>query len=215
MFARLYADQLALSGEGSVHVFDTDHPRGGLAHYFPENSEIVDLQKTGGQVRLFDTMIEHPERSYVVDLQASLLTRFFRIFEDIAFDEGARQSGIGVVVFFLIDRQLQSIQAAESIREKLRCSEFVLVLNEAIGSPLHIPEAAIEFEEMDKDRYLVLPELSEAAIEYTESPGFSFGSFIAGGAKQVPLQLRRELWNFLEAIYNQRRAGGSGTTHLI
>lgn len=198
-----------------MHVFDTDHPHGGLAHHFPGNADIVDLQKTAGQIRLFDTMIERPDRSYVVDLQASLLTQFFKIFEDIAFDEGAKQAGIGVVVFFLIDRQLQSLHAAEAIREKLRCSEFVLVLNEAIGNPLHIPEAATEFAEMDKDRDLVLPELSEEALAYVEMPGFSFARFIAGSSHEVPLQLRRELWNFLEAIYNQRRAGGSGTTHLM
>jgi hypothetical protein len=196
-------------------VFDTDFPHGGIVSYFPENSEIIDLSRTPGQMRLFDTMIANPGVSSVVDLQASLLDRFFNIFNDIAFDTGAQASGIGVVVYFIVDRSLNSIHAAEHVRTKLRSSELVLVHNEAIGNALNIPGAVEEYEDIEKDRDLVLPKISEEARELVESAGFSFADFISGKSANVPLLIRRELWQFLETIYNQRKIGGSKTVHLI
>lgn len=215
MFARLYADFLGLSGMNRLRVFDTDHPNGGLQRYFPEISEIVDISRTAGQVRLFDTMIQKPEVNYVVDLQASLLARFFTIFHDIGFDEGAREAGIDIVVFFIVDRSMSSIHAAERLRQRIGGSEFVLVHNEAIGTLLHLPSAIQEYQGIEKDRDLVLPKFSDATRDFVENPDFSFASFIAGGFHKVPLPIRHELWEFLESLYDQRGRGSSATTHLI
>jgi hypothetical protein len=206
---------LSLSDSSRLRVFDTDFPHGGIASYFPENSEIIDLSRTQGQMRLFDTMIAVPGVNYVVDLQASLLDRFFTIFNDIAFDTGAREVGIDVVVYFIVDRSLNSIHAAEQVRAKLRASELVLVHNEAIGNALNIPGAVEEYEDIEKDRDLVLPKLSEEARDLVETADFSFADFITGKSANISIVIRRELWHFLETIYNQRKIGGSRTVHLI
>jgi hypothetical protein len=166
-------------------------------------------------VRLFDSMIGRPDINYVVDLQSSLLNRFFTIFSDICFDAGAAEAGTGVVVFFVVDRSISSIHAADHIRSKLTCSEFVLVRNDSIGNLLHLPSAAQEYHEIRKDRDLVLPKFSEAAREFVEQPHFSFSDFIAGHYNSAPLPIRHELWDFLEKIYNQRETSSSGVTHLF
>ncbi|MEM7461251.1 MAG: hypothetical protein AAF362_01075 [Pseudomonadota bacterium] len=215
LFARLYADRLSLSGNNRLHVFDTDYPHGGIASYFPDDHDIIDLSRTQDQVQLFDTMIGGKGINYVVDLQASLLTQFFSIFHDISFDTGAREAGTGVVVYFIVDRSLNSIHEAEKVRAKLRCSEFVLVHNEAIGNALAIPGAVEEYEDIEKDRDLLFPKLSDETLALVESAEFSFSDFIAGNSEDLPIEIRRELWLFLEMIYNQRRVGGSETVHLI
>ena len=215
LFARLYTDFLSLSGFDSVHLFDTDYPNGGLSRYFPDNSEIVDLSKTAGQVRLFDTMIENPDRHYVVDLQSELLDRFFKIFHDISFDSGAAESGLDITVFFILDRSMSSIHAADRLRGRLGDSSLVLVQNGAVGSILHLPSAASEYSEIEKDRDIVLPKFSDTARNYVEDPNFSFARFIAGGYRDAPIDIRQEVWSFLESLYEQRDSGGEGTTHLI
>lgn len=204
-----------MSGVDRLHIFDTDFPNGGLARSFPESSEIIDIERTAGQVRLFDTMIGEPDVNYVVDLQASLFSRFFTIFQDIGFDQGAADTGIGLVVFFIVDRSMSSIHSAERLRPKIGSSEFVLVHNQAIGTLLHLPSAATEYSEIQKDRDLVLPKFSDAARNFVEEPEFSFADFIAGGYHDVPMEIRVEIWNFLESLYNQRGRGLGGTTHLI
>lgn len=198
-----------------MRVFDTDYPNGGLARYFPDNSEIVDLSKTGGQVRLFDTMIEEPNFHYVIDLQASLTNKFFKIFHDIRFDEGASESGIGTAVFYIVDRSMSSISAAEKVRSQLSCSEFVMVRNDAIGTLLHLPSAAENYLRIEKDRDLVLPKLSANALAFIEQRGFTFSDFIAGDIAAPPEAVKTEIWKFLDAIYNQRGMNVSGTTLLI
>lgn len=176
---------------------------------------MIDLTKTGGQVKLFDSMIANPQLNHIVDLQSELLEKFFSIFHDIVFDEGAGEAGLGIAVFFIVDRSMSSIAAAEKVRGKLRQSEFILVRNEAIGSLLHVPSAARNYMLIDKDRDLVLPKLSEAAMAHIEQPGFTFADFIAKRSEDAPIEVRYELWDFLETIYNQREAGESGTTLLI
>lgn len=204
MFARLEADRFALTDESRLHVFDTDYPRGDLARWFPRNSQIIDLSRTLDQVKLFDTMIGHPGRNYVVDLQSSLLDKFFTIFRDIAFDEGAREAGIGVSVRFLLDRSTSSLQAARLVRARLRCSEFVIVINEAIGTLFNLASVREDYEALAKDREIVLPRISTEARAVIETPGFSFADFIVGGSDKVPSQVRYELWRLLEKIHNQR-----------
>ncbi len=198
-----------------MRVFDTDHPNGGLAHYFPYNSEIIDLARTVDQVRLFDTIIAEPQFHYIIDLQSEFLNKFFKIFSDIRFDEGAREAGIGVAVFFIVDRSMSSIHAAEWLRGQLACSEFILVRNDAIGTLLHMPVAAANYLRINKDRDLILPKLSANAVSFIEQRGFTFSDFIAGEMSPPPDAVRLELWKFLETIYNQRGTSGSGTTLLI
>lgn len=149
-------------------------------------------------------MIGEPGCNYVVDLQSNLLLKFFNIFHDIAFDEGAREAGIDVTVYFIVDRSTSSISSARMVRSKLRCSEFVLVRNEAIGNLLHLPSAAENYARIPRDREIVLPALSAQARNYIEQPDFTFSGFIAGRSEDAPANIRFELWNFLETIYNQR-----------
>ena len=198
-----------------LRIFDTDTPGGGLSQWFPGISQIVDITRTGDQVKLFDTIINEPHYNYVIDLQSSLLDKFFNIFHDIRFDEGAAEAGIGVAVFFLIDRSLATLSAARRVQERLRNSDFVIVRNDAVGDMLHIPAAAADYLNIRKDRDLILPALSLAAREFIEAPGFTFADFIAGETENAPPDIRYELWNFLETIYNQRQPGQSGTTLLI
>jgi hypothetical protein len=215
LFARLYADALMLGNPDRVRVFDTDFPNGGLAQFFVDNCEIVDLAKTGGQVRLFDTIIEEPQFHYVIDLQSSLTAKFFQIFNDIRFDEGAAEAGIGIAVFFIVDRSMSSIHAAEAVRSALTCSEFIIVRNDAIGTLLHLPSAAESYLRIEKNRDLVLPRLSAAALAYIEQRGFSFADFISGEIAPPPEAVKAELWRFLETIYDQRGSGGQDTTLLL
>lgn len=204
LYARILADRFALADERKLRVFDTDYPNGDLARWFPQQSQIIDLSQTGDQVKLFDTMIGEPTNNYVVDLQSERLLRFFTIFYDIAFDEGAREAGIGISVHFVLDRSTSSLQAARMIRSKLRCSEYVVVINEAIGTIFHLASARESYDRMAKNREIVLPRISGAARAYIDQPDFSFSRFIAGRADEVPSAVRYELWSVLETMYNQR-----------
>ena len=193
-----------------MRIFDTDFPNGGLAGYFPASSRIIDFSRTGDQVLVFDTMVGEPNHDYVIDLQDNLLNPFFRIYSDIAFDEGAAEAGIAVSVYFMLDRTLTSVRAASEVSRLAAGASFIPVRNEAIGNILAIPEGARLYEGIRKNREIMLPRLSIDALNLIDDPQFSFSGFVARNGEGYPLELKIELFQFLETIYNQRRADEAG-----
>ena len=186
-----------------------------MAGYFPASSQIIDFSKTAGHVNLFDTIINEPDFDYLVDLDAQFLRSFFRIFSDIAFDQGARGAGIEITVYFMIDRTVDSVRAAGEIRRQCGDVQFVPVINEAIGNVLVLPQAASLYSDISKAREITLPRLSIEALNLTDQPDFSFADFIARNGAGTPLELRVELFGFLEGIYNQKRVSDAGGSVLF
>ncbi|WP_136658385.1 hypothetical protein [Nitratireductor sp. XY-223] len=188
-------------------MIDTDFPHGTIKGYFPKESDIIDLSSTDGQMRLFDSILDHPERDYVIDLEAHHLERFFSIFEDIGYDKAATEAGMGVAVFFFLDRTLASIQAAVTLRGRLTSSQFVLVRNDAIGAFRAPVYGEYELVKIGMDRQIRLPALSADALDFVEDPSFNFTDFIMQRRQGLPEWLSDELWRFLETIYQQQPIG--------
>ncbi len=171
---------------------------------------MIDFSRTAGQVTLFDTVINEPGFDYLVDLQAEHLRSFFRIFNDISFDQGCREIGVAITVYFVLDRTVTSVGAAREVRQKAGDVQFVPVINEAVGNVLILPQASAIFSSIEKSRVITLPRLGIEALNLTDRPDFSFSGFIASNGQGVPLELRVELFAFLEAIYNQKQASADG-----
>src|ERR1700684_3510257 len=63
--------------------FDSQAPTGVLKRFFPDKTEVVDLTKSDGQMRVVDTLKERPIT--LVDLQAGLLTPVLKTLSEIGF----------------------------------------------------------------------------------------------------------------------------------
>lgn len=203
-------DLLSLSGESSFRVFDTDFPHGDLAGYFPNSSKVLDFSKTGGQVEIFDTILSEPHFDYVIDLEASLLKRFFRIYSDIGFEQAARDASLDVSVYFMLDRKISSVAVALETSKYFKHSHFIPIRNEAMGNILTLPQAANIYSQIKYSREIQLPRLSINALNFIDLPEFSFAGFLSRNGEGVPLELRIEIWAFLESVYNQRQSGENG-----
>ena len=215
LFAKLAADLLALRLGHPPHIFDTDEPDGGLIAHFPRHGEVIDLSKTTQQVALFDGMLGQPGGHFLIDLSARHFSKFFNIYRDIGFEQGAEESGLDVSVFFLIDRTEASIEAAAALSASIPGTRFLTVRNSAIGDALGQGQATNIYHQMRIDREILLPQLSPEALGMLEHPDFHFDTFIAGKYEHFPFELKAELWGFLEGLYEQRDSVGSGTTYPV
>lgn len=215
MLARFYAAYQKLAGADCFKIFDTDHPEGGLYHLYPEYSEIIDLERTTGQVKLFDTMMAQAGTNFIVDLQSNHLHRFFDIFHDIEYDEGAKEAGVGIVVFYMLDRSAQSLNAARKMQMRLRKCEFVLVKNHAIGTEFGAEMFPRQEGTLKPHREIVLPQFSWGLLELLENPEFDLTGFIAGQGRDLPYEIQQELWGILEMLYDQRAPDREGVIHLL
>ena len=109
----------------------------------------------------------------------------------------------------LIKDLTEQLAAAET-RQLAGKVAFVPVRNEAIGNILAIPEGARLYEGIRKNREIMLPRLSVDALNLIDDPQFSFSGFVARNGEGYPLELKIELFQFLETIYNQRRVDEAG-----
>lgn len=207
----MLADLLSLAGSQSFRIFDTDFPAGDLAGFFPENSQIVDFSKTAGQIQVFDTILSEPQFDYVIDLDQALLGPFFKIFSDIRFDQAAKDQGISVSIYFMLDRKVSTISAALDIQRLARKCAFVPIRNEAIGNILTVPLAARIYGEIEKTREIILPRLSIDALNHIDRLEFTFADFLSRNGENAPPSIRFEIWNFLESLYNQRTVAENAT----
>ena len=207
IFARLYAELLRLGTDDLPRIVDTDYPNGTIKRYFGRECAIIDLSSTDGQVRLFDSILENPQFDYVIDLEAHHLGRFFSIFDDIGYEKAAAAAGMGVAVFFFLDRTLASVQAAVALRRQLGASQFVLVRNDAIGAFRAPVYGEHDLMKIGMDRQIRLPALSADALDFVEDPSFNFTDFIMQRRQGLPEWLNDELWRFLETIYQQQPMG--------
>lgn len=198
---------MQLGSDKLPRIIDTDYPHGTIKRYFGSDCDIIDLSSTDGQMRLFDSILENPDIDYVIDLEAHHLERFFSIFEDIDYEKAAAAAGLGVAVFFFLDRTLASIQAAIALRGQLNSSQFVLVRNDAIGAFRAPVYGEYELMKIGMDRQIRLPALSADALDFVEDPSFNFTDFIMQRRQGLPEWLSDEIWRFLETIYQQQPIG--------
>ena len=197
--------------ENSPLIFDTDLSGNGIVNYFPEKTRDIDLSKVADQVLLFDTMLETGSDGksidYVVDVSANELNRFFRIFSDIGFERGAFEVNLDVHVCYIISWTLKSLKNAAKIRDVLVDSRFTVVRNMGIEALPFTPDPEEESQVPNLEIDLFLNALSPEVFRIINDTQFSFARFIEGGHDDLEYELRAEIWNFLEDVHNQIRAG--------
>lgn len=215
LFAKLAADLLALRHGEPPRIFDTDAPDGTLIRQFPGGAQVIDLSRTREQMTLFDGVFAAGKGHFLIDLSAHHFRHFFDIYCDIEFEAGAREAGIDVTVFFLIDRSAASIENAANLRKRIPDTRFVPVRNAAIGDALDQGNMADVYYGMKFDREILLPVLSAEALGLLEHPDFHFDSFVAGRYGELPFEIKTELWEFLETVYEQRKSVDDGSTFAV
>lgn len=215
LLARICRDLLTHADPVMPRVFDTDHPAGRLAQWYEEGSQVIDFTRMRDQVRLFDTMITEPRTSYVINLQPEHLERFFTIYRDIGFEEGAREAGLGVAVFFMAGVSAQARRKASWLGDMLGSAPLTVVRNEAILGPQAATASASQNDGVEASRVVVLPRLSPAACDWIGRPGFHFGRFFSGSQLKPPSEIRLELSFFMEKLEAwSRRPGWHANTVL-
>jgi len=230
--ARVFADLSSLRREGNPIIFDTDITGNGIVNYFPNKTRLIDLSMVADQVTMFDTIMQLHEPpnpaggaktgngnsgssalapDFVVDVAASDLGRFFEMFSDIGFERGAAEARLDVRIYYLVNWSLKSLLRTEKIRSMLAASKFFAVRNMGIQafSFTPLPHEADLVPEIDIS--LFLKALSPSVFGIVNEKDFSFARFASGEYTEIKTRANREIWNFLEGIYNQTSLPARGS----
>lgn len=131
LIARLFAEFFRLSGDAPL-LFDTDAQKPKFSRYFPE-AEVVSLDQTKGQMRLFDTLPMRAHEPKIVDVTSRAYPSFFSLMRDIDFVKEARANNVEPVIVYVPHYEAEDFERGFRIREHFAC-EFVLAENAFLGA---------------------------------------------------------------------------------
>jgi len=131
LIARLFAEFLRLSGEDPL-LFDTDTVKPKFSKYFPE-AEVVNLDKTKGQMGLFDTLPLRSHQPKIVDVTSRAFPTFFTLMRDIDFVAEARANNVEPVIVYIPHYEADDFERGFRIRDHFG-SEFMLAENAFLGA---------------------------------------------------------------------------------
>lgn len=206
LLARLLIDYLILS-ERTPLIFDASPAAAGLSSYFPIRRHQIDLSATLDQMTLFDQALKQPLRHSVLDLPSHLLEDFFGLVHQLGFADTAKAEGLGIIIYFIIDRTMESLHTARKMRNGNRIGRFIAVRNKAfLPGPLdHWAEAV--YEDVAQQGQVIIPALDANILARIEKPSFSFSLF-AEEASPWLVPGREAVRSFLADVYAQFDALG-------
>jgi hypothetical protein len=202
LVSRLLMDHLLMTGF-NPHVFDCDAPRGRIRRFYPDDSTLIDVEKTSGQIQLFDTILAQPQRDYVIDLPSHGLGTFFTVVEDLDFINAAHEVRVEFVIAFVLDQTAESVMIARDLRGAYSAETFYLFRNAWNGNPLVTRQGREVYEEIEPDTVFSLPLLDREAMAIAEDPPFSFVEFLDGEHTTIQPALRLRLRSFLSEVFGQ------------
>ncbi len=190
LLARVLVDYLLLDGRDPF-VIDANVPEGALRSLFPGRTALVDFEQVQGQMTLFDTILGSRGRDYVIDIPAPQSENFFATVKELRFPEEAERLGFRIVVLFIVDKELASLNASDDARAAIGANLLVTVRNAHVGSVLGFSNAGLAID---------MPILDRDVVALIEDRRFSIRSFVLGDEAGMPPAAVTKLKIFLLAL---------------
>ncbi len=177
-------------------AFDSQAPGGVLKRFFPEKTDVVDLTKSDGQMRVFDTIKERPIT--LVDVQAGLLTPTLKTLSEIGYLDDVKSGKIRISVLHVLGSSQASFDEIRAMAELVEGAKHYLVTN-------HINDTNFMglSEGMKKigDGLIDIAKLDEMAAESVDTAGVSFTDYGANEGNSPVLA--GKVRNWLGRVFKQ------------
>lgn len=174
-----------------TRAFDTEAPRGTLARFYPAITDVVNINQTSDQMRIFDTLDAGDEKVTLVDVRAGHLRTILNALQEFGFLDAAREGRFDFLLFHILGSSIASLEEIAEILPFVTDAHYYLVKN-------HVSEGS--YFEWDPDTYrsyfaratgateLTIPKLNELAYEQIDLAGVPFSRFVADETKSFVLR---------------------------
>jgi len=112
-----------------TRAFDTEAPKGTLKRFYPDASEIVDMNLVPDQMKIFDTLSGSHASVTVIDVRAGLLSPTLQSLRDIGFIEAAKKGQITFGVFHILGPTITSLDEISETAAYLGDAKYFMVKN--------------------------------------------------------------------------------------
>jgi hypothetical protein len=165
-----------------VRAFDTEHPRGTLKRFHPDETEVVDVTAVPDQMRIFDTLASAHAKVTVIDVRAGLLSSTLRALSDIGFLDSAKKGQITFAVFHILGPSIASLDEIAETAEIVDDANYFLVKNFINNTSFFEWNPATYnsyFKRIKGAEEITVPHLNEMACEQVEVASAPFVTFVA------------------------------------
>jgi hypothetical protein len=178
LLARLLVEHFILKGAMPA-IFDTDAVERRLTACFPYDAIVLDLARVRDQMALFDTLAKPFAAQRVVDVAHAASAKFFALMRDTDFVAEATANGVAPVIFYILDRDRDSLDAAADLRERFADCAFVVAENAFLPRPNASVRAGAAYRALaDHPRRVLMPRLDDGLAELIEEPGRSLSALM-------------------------------------
>ncbi len=164
-----------------ARAFDTESPRGTLTRFYPDTTEIVDLDRTNDQMRGFDTLDQNDIKVTLVDVRAGQLKTMLGALREFGFFEAVREGKFDFLLFHILGSSVASLEEIAEMAPFVGDAQYFLVKN-------HIGEGTYfewdpnlhraYFDRATNATELTIPKLNELAYEQIDVAGSTFSQFV-------------------------------------
>jgi hypothetical protein len=179
--ARALLDYFA-SNNVIARAFDTEHPRGTLHRFHPEETTIVDILSTADQMKIIDTLETAKIKVSLIDVRAGGLALALQALKDMGFLDAVKQGEFNFLVFHILGPSIASLDEIEEIAPYVEDAHYFLVENHVNETNFFEWDPVTHrkyFEKVKTAGELTIPKLNEIAYEQVEIAGTPFSTFVA------------------------------------
>lgn len=163
----------------TLRAFDTEHPAGVLQRFHPTKAEIVNLEESNDQMKVFDGI--NQAQVTLIDIRAGLLSKTLDSLNTLGFFEGVRDGSLRISVVHVIGSNKASFDEIAATASAVQGSKHHILLN-------HTNRSKFEGLPVSVKEPIVVPLLDEKAASTVDLAGVGFSAFCADHANSRVLR---------------------------
>lgn len=198
--SRLLTDYY-LSRGVAVEGFDTDSREPRYSEWFPEFSQVIDVNDVKGQITLFDRLLLCDETPKIVDVWSRSFERLFSTIAEIGYFEEAWRTGVLPVILYQVDATELSARSAISFASAWPDLWITAIQNEG-AAPLGLDAHDILSVYPTRGKF-VIPALEGPIAKAIDDPYLSFTDFLQDPPQDMSIVVRAALKSWLLPIFTQ------------
>jgi hypothetical protein len=193
----------------SSRAFDTEVPRGTLKRFYPDVTDVVDINRVPDQMRIFDTVNSTDATVSLIDIRAGLLSPTLHALCNVGFIEAAKKGHLTLVLFHILGPSIASLDEIAETASYLGDAKYFMVKN--FINNTHFFEwdettYASYFKKIPHAVEIAIPKLPEIAGEQVDLASVPFATFIAnkkqsGDPASYSFVLRGYVRHWLDTVW--------------
>jgi hypothetical protein len=182
-----------------VKAYDTQYPGGVLVRFFPELAEVIDMENSDDQMKVFDNLSRSAVT--VIDVCADGLSHLLQLLADIGLLDMVEEEKVDVFVLHVIGSTIASFEEIEVTQNVLgKKSKHFIVANHTSSAAFFEGIDSVGKEALSKSPRIDIPMLDPRATEYVEASNQPFSVFEKDVEKNS-FVMRGKVRTWLKAVF--------------